>query len=43
MMVWYLRNRLHGDMIDLFRENISGFDVREYYVKLVQGLKEQGL
>lgn len=33
----------HGDMIDLFRENISGFDVREYYVKLVQGLKEQGL
>lgn len=32
----------HGDMIDLNRENIPGFDVREFYVKLVSGLKEQG-
>ena len=33
----------HGDIIDLNRENIDGFDVREYYVKLVNALKEQGL
>ena len=32
----------HGDMIDLFRENIDGFDVREYYVQLVRELKESG-
>ncbi|MBQ1537056.1 MAG: triacylglycerol lipase [Ruminococcus sp.] len=32
----------HGDMIDLFRENIDGFDVREYYVQLVKELKEAG-
>lgn len=33
----------HGDMIDLNRENIEGFDVREFYVQLVHGLKERGL
>lgn len=33
----------HGDMIDLNRENISGFDVREFYVNLVHDLKERGL
>lgn len=33
----------HGDMIDLNRENIDGFDVREFYVELVQNLKEKGL
>ena len=33
----------HADIIDLNRENIPGFDVREYYVKLVNALKEQGL
>lgn len=33
----------HGDMIDLNRENIDGFDVREFYVKLVAGLKARGL
>lgn len=33
----------HGDMIDLFRENIKGFDVREYYVMLVKQLKDMGL
>ncbi|MEY8412564.1 triacylglycerol lipase [Lachnospiraceae bacterium 62-26] len=32
----------HGDMIDLNRENIRDFDVREYYVGLVNGLKEKG-
>ena len=32
----------HGDMIDLNRENISGFDMREFYVKLVHDLKEMG-
>lgn len=33
----------HGDMIDLNRENVPGFDVREFYVNLVAGLKERGL
>lgn len=33
----------HGDMIDLNRENIDGFDVREFYVNLVHELKERGL
>lgn len=33
----------HGDMIDLNRENIPGFDVREWYVKLVSDLKNRGL
>lgn len=32
----------HGDMIDLNRENIPDFDVREFYVKLVQDLKTKG-
>lgn len=33
----------HGDMIDLTRENIDGFDVREFYVGLVSDLKDRGL
>ena len=33
----------HMDIIDLTRENVESFDVREYYVKLVNALKEQGL
>ena len=33
----------HGDMIDLNRENIDGFDVREFYVNLVADLKNRGL
>lgn len=33
----------HGDMIDLNRENIDGFDVRELYVDIVRGLKAQAL
>ena len=32
----------HGDMIDLNRQNIRGFDVREFYVSLVRDLKSQG-
>lgn len=32
----------HGDIIDLMRENIDGFDVREFYVGLVSRLREEG-
>ena len=32
----------HGDMIDLNRENIRDFDVREFYVNLISGLREKG-
>ena len=32
----------HGDMVDLNRENIRGFDVREFYVGLVAALRERG-
>ena len=32
----------HGDMIDLTRRNIPGFDICEFYVALVQGLKDKG-
>ena len=37
-----VRGISHGDMIDLNRENIQGFDVREYYVNLVSELRENG-
>jgi triacylglycerol lipase len=33
----------HGDMIDLMRENIQGFDVCECYVDIVKGLKSKDL
>lgn len=33
----------HGDIIDLNRENIREFDVREFYVQLVAELKRKGL
>jgi triacylglycerol lipase len=33
----------HGDMIDLTRKNIYGFDVCEFYVNLVKELKDRGL
>ena len=33
----------HEITIDLNRENIEGFDIREFYVDLVHGLKEKGL
>lgn len=32
----------HGDVVDLNRENIPGFDVREFYVKLAADLKRRG-
>ncbi len=33
----------HGDMIDLNRENIRGFDVRAFYTELVEDLRQRGL
>lgn len=33
----------HGDVIDLTRKNLPGYDVCEYYVNLVKGLKERQL
>ena len=33
----------HGDIIDLNRENVPGFDVREFFVELVSALKNRGL
>lgn len=33
----------HGDVVDLNRQNIKGFDVREFYVQLVKDLKDRGL
>lgn len=38
----YRRGISHGDVIDLNRENIKGFDVREFYVQLVKNLKDKG-
>ena len=32
----------HGDVVDLNRENIPGFDVREFYVNLAADLKKRG-
>lgn len=37
------RGITHADVIDLNREDIPGFDVREFYVQLVSGLKKRGL
>lgn len=37
------RGITHADVIDLNRENIKGFDVREFYVQLVADLKKRGL
>ena len=39
----YRRGISHGDMIDLNRKNLKGFDVREFYVNLVNELKNKGL
>lgn len=33
----------HGDMVDITRRNIKGFDVLEFYVNLVADLKKKGL
>lgn len=38
-----LRGISHADMIDLNRENIDGFDIREFYINLVKDLKDRGL
>ncbi len=38
-----LRGISHADMVDLNRENIEGFDVREFYISLVSDLKNRGL
>lgn len=38
----YKRGISHGDTIDLKRENINGFDVREFYVNLVKNLRQEG-
>lgn len=40
---YFSRGISHGDMIDLTRENIRGFDVREFYISIVKDLKEKGL
>lgn len=37
-----VRGITHGDTIDLFRENIDGYDVREFYTNLVAELRQQG-
>ena len=29
-------------MIDLNRQNLKGLDIREFYVQLVNGLREKG-
>ena len=36
------RGITHGYVVDLNRENIPGFDVREFYVNLVSDLKNRG-
>lgn len=33
----------HADMIDLNRENIEGFKVRDFYIDLIADLKDKGL
>lgn len=38
-----IRGISHGEMIDLNRENIEGFDVREFYINLVSDLRLRGL
>ena len=37
------RGMSHGDMIDLNRENIVEFDIREFYVQLLNDLRRKGL
>ncbi len=37
------RGLSHGDMIDLMREDIKGFDIREEYVGIVKELKDMGM
>ena len=35
------RGLSHADMVDLARENIDGFDVRQFYIDLVRDLKDR--
>lgn len=42
LTVPHTRGISHGDMIDLNRENVPDFDVREFYVQLVHDLKKRG-
>ena len=37
------RGLSHGDLIDLMREDIKGFDIREEFVKIAADLKNKGL
>lgn len=37
-----MRGISHGDMIDLTREDYKGFDVVEFYIQLLVGLKKMG-
>mgnify|MGYP004448185965 CR=1 FL=1 len=37
------RGVAHGDMIDLYREDIPGFDVKQFYTDIVSDLKNRGL
>ena len=37
-----IRGITHGDVVDLNRENVSTFDVRETFVNIVKDLKEMG-
>ncbi|NCB94290.1 MAG: hypothetical protein EOM40_17290 [Clostridia bacterium] len=32
----------HGDMIDLNRQDMAGFEVREFYIDVVKELKDKG-
>jgi len=44
--LWTPKGKLgisHGDVIDLTRKNIVGFDVCEQYVQIIKNLKEKGL
>ena len=36
----YRRGISHADIIDLKREDIRGFDIKEQYVKIISELKE---
>ncbi len=38
----HLRGISHGDVIDLLRENVEDYDVREFYTGLVAELKSEG-
>lgn len=38
----HIRGVSHGDVIDLMRENIEDYDVREFYTGLVAELKSEG-